>query len=374
VVVPPTCARNRCRIRIGAAVEAITSPPLELPTVIRDARVLRTDFVPSEVVHRDGEVNHLSSVLDPLTRGESADTAVVTGPSGAGKTCLTRFVAGKLREATLDVETVYVNCWRNYTRYRALYRVLEHVGRTVDVHRQSTPTDELLDRIERTDQRAVVVLDEADQLEDPGVVYDLHGLPQYAVVVVANRERDLYAPDGNRRLRSRLQASEHVRMDTYGADQLVAILQSRVDNGLERDVVTRSQLEQIADAAAGDARLAIGILRSAARAAEREDADEITDDILTAAIPTAETEIRQADVENLTPHQVTVFEVVRECGPTSPGDIYDAYAERVDDPKTERTVRSYLSKMVQYDLLVASGTSRSRTYEVVDDDLPSPGA
>ncbi|NHN43041.1 AAA family ATPase [Halorubellus sp. JP-L1] len=341
--------------------------------MIRDARVLRTDFVPSEVVHRDGEVNHLSSVLDPVTRGQTADTAVVTGPSGAGKTCLTRFVAGKLREATLDVETVYVNCWRNYTRYRALYRVLEAVGRTVDVHRQSTPTDELIDRIERADQQAVVVLDEADQLEAPDVIYDLHGLPQYAVVVVANRERDLYAHEGNR-LRSRLQSSEHVRMDTYGADQLVAILQSRVDNGLERGVVDRAQLERIADAAAGDARLAIGILRSAARAAEREDEDEITDAVLEDAVPTAETEIRQADVENLTPDQVAVFEVVRERGPVSPGGIYDAYCERVDDPKTERTIRSYLSKMQQYDLLVASGSSRTRVYEVVDDDLPSPGS
>jgi len=340
--------------------------------VIRDARVLRTDFVPSEVVHRDGEVNHLSSVLDPVTRGERADTAVVTGPSGAGKTCLTRFVASKLREATLDVETVYVNCWRNYTRYRALYRVLEHVGRTVDVHRQSTPTDELLDRIRSVDQQAVVVLDEADQLEDPGIVYDLHDLPQYAVVVVANREQDLYAPDG-RRLRSRLQASEHVRMDRYGTDQLVAILQARVDNGLERDVVDRQQLHAIADAAAGDARLAIGILRSAARAAERDDHDEITDDVVGQAIPTAETEIRQADVETLTPDQLVVFEVIRERGPVSPGDVYDAYCERIDDPKTERTVRSYLSKMQQYDLLVANGTSRDRVYEVVDDDLPSPG-
>jgi Cdc6-like AAA superfamily ATPase len=339
--------------------------------VIRDARVLRTDFVPSEVVHRDSEVNHLSSVLDPLTRNDAAPTAVVTGPSGAGKTCLTRFVANELQEATLDVETVYVNCWRNYTRYRALYRVLESVGRTHDVHRQSTPTDELLDRIEHGEQRAVVVLDEADQLEDPGVIYDLHDLPQYAVVVVANRERDLYAPEGSR-LRSRLQSSEHVRMDRYGQDQLVSILEARVENGLEHDVVDDAQLREIADAAAGDARLAIGILRSAAQRAEREDRDRITDDVLAAAIPTAETEIRQADVEHLTPDQLEVFEIVREDGPVSPGDIYDAYVDRVENAKTERTVRSYLSKMQQYDLVDASGSTRARTYEVVDHDVPSP--
>ena len=52
--------------------------------MIRDARVLRAGFVPREVEHRDAEVNHLSSVLEPITNGEPADTAIVTGPSGAG--------------------------------------------------------------------------------------------------------------------------------------------------------------------------------------------------------------------------------------------------------------------------------------------------
>ncbi len=56
--------------------------------MIRDARVLRAGFVPREVEHRDAEVNHLSSVLEPITNGEPADTAIVTGPSGAGKTCI----------------------------------------------------------------------------------------------------------------------------------------------------------------------------------------------------------------------------------------------------------------------------------------------
>jgi hypothetical protein len=53
--------------------------------MIRDARVLRAGFVPREVEHRDAEVNHLSSVLEPITNGEPADTAIITGPSGTGK-------------------------------------------------------------------------------------------------------------------------------------------------------------------------------------------------------------------------------------------------------------------------------------------------
>ena len=88
--------------------------------MMRDARVFRAGFVPREVEHRDAEVNRLSSVLKPIANGEPADTAVVTGPSGAGKTCISQFVAERLREEDLDVETIYVNCRRNYTRFSTI--------------------------------------------------------------------------------------------------------------------------------------------------------------------------------------------------------------------------------------------------------------
>ncbi|MFO7762812.1 MAG: AAA family ATPase, partial [Wenzhouxiangellaceae bacterium] len=106
--------------------------------MIRDARVLRAGFIPQEVEHRDPEVNHLSSVLKPITSGEPADTAVVTGPSGTGKTCVSKFVTERLREEALNVEATYVNCWRNHTRFRTLYQILDDIGRTIDIHRQST--------------------------------------------------------------------------------------------------------------------------------------------------------------------------------------------------------------------------------------------
>ncbi len=334
--------------------------------MIRDARVLRAGFVPREIEHRDAEVNHLSSVLEPITNGEPADTAVVTGPSGAGKTCLSRFVTERLREEVLDVEATYVNCWRNYTRFRTLYQVLDDVGRTIDIHRGSTPHDELVDRLQGYDgPRRVVILDEADQLEDPGVIYDLHSLPQFAVVCIANREEQLFGRV-DERLVSRLRASERVRMEKYREDELHDILAARVRWGLAEDVVTDQQLYRIADAAAGDARLAIGMLRSAASTAERRNRERITDEVLLAAADDARAQIKQRSLDALTPHQRTVYEIVRDHGPLGPGAIYERYTDAVEDPRTKRTVRSYLSKMAQYNLLEAEGTSRDREYAVVD--------
>jgi orc1/cdc6 family replication initiation protein len=340
--------------------------------MIRDARVLRAGFVPREVEHRDAEVNHLSSVLEPITNGDPADTAVVTGPSGTGKTCISKFVTERLREEVLDVEATYVNCWRNYTRFRTLYQILDDIGATIDIHRQSTPHDELIDRLQQHDgPRTVVILDEADQLEDPSVIYDLHSLPQFAIICIANKEEELFSRVDDR-LVSRLRSSEHVRMDKYHDEQLYDILSARAKWGLEEDVVDDDQLYRIADAAAGDARLAIGILRTAANKADRENRGRVTDDILLDAAEDARAQIRQKSLDSLTPHQRTVYDIVRDRGPLSPSEIHDRYSEEVDDPRTKRTVRSYLSKMAQYNLLEAKGTSRDREYSLVDSAAASP--
>jgi len=340
--------------------------------MIRDARVLRAGFVPREVEHRDAEVNHLSSVLEPITNGELADTAIVTGPSGAGKTCISQFVTERLREEVLDVETTYVNCWRNYTRFRMLYQILDDLGATIDIHRQSTPHDELIDRLQQHDgPRTVVILDEVDQLEDPSVIYDLHSLPQFAIICIANKEEELFSRVDDR-LVSRLRSSEYVRMDKYHDEQLYDILSARAKWGLNEDTITDDQLYRIADAAAGDARLAIGILRTAAGKADRENCEQITDDILLDAAEDARAQIKQKSLDSLTPHQRVVYEIVREHGPLGPSKIHERYTEEVDDPRTKRTIRTYLSKMEQYNLLEAEGTSRDREYSLVDSAAASP--
>ena len=66
-----------------------------------------------------------------------------------------------------------------------------------------------------------------------------------------------------------------------------------------------------------------------------------------------------------------MYEVIRDHGPLSPSAIYDQYTDGVDDPRTKRTVRTYLSKMAQYNLLEAAGTSRDRTYSLLESTATS---
>ncbi|WP_255191966.1 Cdc6/Cdc18 family protein [Natronobeatus ordinarius] len=334
--------------------------------MIRDARVLRPEFVPQELVHRDAEVNHLAHVLEPLTRGEPTDVALLTGPSGTGKTCISRYMADRLQQETLSVETQYVNCWQNYSRFRTVYRILEGLGKTLDIHRQSTPHDELLERLRRYDgPPCLVILDEVDQLEDKRLLYDLHALSRFSLILIANREAELFT-DLDDRLVSRLRGSERVQFDRYSTDALVEIMHRRVRIGLRDGAVDRSVLQTIADVAAGDARVALSILRSAARRAQQNHLETITASVAEQSIPDAEAEIRRKNLDTLTPHQRLLYEILDEHDELAPGDIYATYRERAENPKTDRTVRTYLSKMARYNLLSAEGSSRDRVYRTLE--------
>ncbi|MFD1513667.1 Cdc6/Cdc18 family protein [Halomarina rubra] len=332
--------------------------------MIRDARVLQPEFVPREVQHRDAEVNQLTHALDPIVDGERGDTTFLFGPSGVGKTCIAQYTVEQLREAVVDIEHQYVNCWQNYSRFRALYRILEGLDGTVDVHRGSTPHDELLRRVREYDGPPyVVVLDEVDQLQDSAVLYDLYRVPKLSMILIANREEELFV-DLDDRVASRLQSARRIRFDHYTEAELVAIMRDRVDWGLEPGAVSDALLRRIADAAAGDARVALGILRNAARDAARAGHDSVDPSTVTGAIPDARREIRQTTVENLTPHQRVLYDLLDEHGRQHAGELYERYREAVDDPRTKRTVRNYLSKLVQYDLVVAEGENRARTYRL----------
>ncbi|MDJ1431185.1 orc1/cdc6 family replication initiation protein [Halostagnicola sp. A-GB9-2] len=333
--------------------------------MIVDDRVLREEFVPSEVVHRHEEVTHLSETLEPLLFDTRPEPAFLFGPTGVGKTCIARYTVEQLREQLPSARVAYVNCWQEYTRFRVLYSLLEAVDRAFDVHR-STPKDELFQRLsDADDQPIVAILDEVDQLEETEVLYDLHRLPHVSLVLIANREEELFASFDDR-VRSRLRAGTRVQFDRYGADELVAILEERAVQGLAPGVVDESHLRTIADAAAGDARVGIGILRSAVNRADRRGLESVTDDVLEESIPDARTEIRRKTVEQLIEHQRVLYDIITEAGEIEPGELYAAYENQVDDPKTNRTLRNYLTKMVHYDLIEAVGERRGRTYRLVE--------
>lgn len=333
--------------------------------MIHDARVLHPEFVPRDIVHRTHEVNALSSALEPFAEGDLGENTILYGPSGSGKTCMAQYVVEQLRETAVHLNYQYVNCWEDYSRFKTLYRVLEGIDRTLNVHRQSTPKDELLNRLREYDGPPyVIILDEVDQLEDKSVLYELYRTPGLTLVLIANEEASLFDPL-EQRLASRLRTITRISFDRYTVDELVSILEDRARWGLRENAVTTSQLEAIANDAAGDARVGIETLRVAAQRADRDGLETIHDEFIADSVVEAKSDIRQRNVEMLTSHQQALYDIITERGQIAPSDLYDAYRERVNNPKSDRTVRNYLRKMERYNLVKAEGQNRGRTYHSV---------
>lgn len=334
--------------------------------IVQDARVLRDDFIPKEVVHRDSEVQELSRALEPLVENEQARNVLLYGPPGTGKTCLSQYVMDKLEEELLDFNYMYINCWENYNRFKVLYKALEGIGKTLQVHRQSTPTDELYSKLKDYDRAPyVLILDEVDQLEDEKVLYDLQGLDNVHIVMIANTQESVFY-NMDDRVRSRLIDSKRIQFKAYTSDQLQDILMDRAEWGLDSSAIDSSLIKKIALSSEGDARIAIGVLRAAARMAEERDEDEITREMIQEAVPEAKDNNRKKNEEKLNKHQEKLYEIVNEEGEIQPGDLYENYREAMDDPKSDRMLRKYLQKMDHYNLINSEGEGRWRKYREVE--------
>lgn len=334
--------------------------------MIANARPLQPEFAPREVVHRDGDIDVLIRTLEPLSEGHYAEPAILYGPAGTGKTCIARYAVEQLRERVGDLRTQYINCWEDPTRFKTLYRALEGLDSSLDVHRQSTPRDELTDRLrDATDQPYVLVLDEVDQLEEKDVLYDLARTPDLSLIAIAHNDEDLF--EGlEERVASRFQTATRIHLHPYDTDELHTILQDRVRWSLRQDAVTSDRLRQIADAANGDARVAIGSLRAAAEQADSRGLDELTEEIVHETTPEDKVKMRRENPEQLSDDQRLIYDIISEQEGIQPGTLYEAYCERAENPRTHRTVRNYLKKMRQRNLIVAEGRGKAREYRLLE--------
>jgi Cdc6-like AAA superfamily ATPase len=296
--------------------------------------------------------------------GNRAETSFLYGPSGAGKTCIAQYTVERLRENAIELNHQYVNCWEDYTRFKTLYRILDGIGKTIDIHRQSTPKDQLLERLRTSvDSPYIVILDEVDQLEDKSLLYDLYRIPNLTMILIANREEDVFAPL-DERLNSRLSSCARIRFNSYSLDELVAILEDRVRWGLADGALDQEGMELIADQAAGDARKAIGILRNAAQTAAYDNQTQISTSVIETSIPETKSEIQQKTIEKLTTDQRVLYEILADEEEIDPASLYNRYTERSDDPKSKRMVRNYLSKLEHYNLIKSDGQTKGRTYRL----------
>lgn len=339
--------------------------------------VFEEDHLPRRLLHRENETQALLGALDPGTTGTERGHAMLSGPSGVGKTALTRYCCGELRESR-DVPSAHVSCL-GATPGTIVRRTLEDLPDGPDDVRHNVPRATVVELLrDAVPSSAVVVLDEADDV--PAVaIGELSAVRGLSLVVICH-DPEAWLSTADRAIRERVNAGAHVRLERYGVAELGDILERRAEAGLEPDVVSRGQLERIADDVAGVARNGIQSLRAAAELAAERGHSKVRPPDVADGYDRARREIRRAILESLPLGHRLLHALVRDAGEITVGALHERYDRVAADvfygtdtvPVGERARRNKLRKLVDYDLLDYAGANRHRVYWPTEPNLTVP--
>jgi cell division control protein 6 len=349
-----------------------------------DREVLRHDYIPNKLPHRDEQIHCLGGIVAPVLRCSPCSNVFIYGKTGTGKTAVTKYVLNKLsskaHELGVSFEICYVNCRLAGTEYRVLSSLCEALD--VKVPFTGLAVGEVFDRFkEGLDQQKkifIVVLDEIDALikaRGDSLLYELtrvnetlrHG--RISIIGISNdlRFKEFLDP----RVLSSLSEEEMV-FRPYDAAELQDILWRRAQLAFFDGALLDSAVALCAALAAaehGDARRALDLLRVAGELAEREGVRYVSEEYVREAEKRVEHDRIVEVLENLPIHSKLVLCSVYLLGKTKlsysvTGDIYGIYCELCDQsgisPLTQRRVSGLISELDMVGLLNARVVSMGR--------------
>lgn len=353
-------------------------------SLFKDRDVLRHDYIPEKLPHREGQIKHFGMIVAPLLRAERCSNIFIYGKTGTGKTAVIRYVLNKLVQKAAEfgapVKAAYVNCHLAGTEYRVFTSLCDSLQTIVPF--TGLAVGEVFDRfkkgLEAKKLSLVVVLDELDEfIKARGnvLLYELTRIngslssSTVSIVGISNdlRFKELLEP----RVLSTL-SEEEVIFKPYDASELQDILRERAELAFCKGALpegTVSLCAALAAAEHGDARRALDLLRVAGEVAERENAKIITEEHVREAEKRIERDRVIDTLTNLTLHSKFVLYSIYLLGKVNifsaiTGDIYEVYSELCREigvsPLTQRRVSGLISELDSIGLLNSRVISRGR--------------
>ena len=354
----------------GDILDVVFDKFLSGKTIFANRDVLRHDYVPDALPHRDEQIHRLGAIVAPALTGSKISNVFVYGKTGTGKTAVARFVLSHLERRAADtgapVRISYVNCRLAGTNYRVLAELCR--ARSVNVPFTGLASGEVLDRFRNSiiggKRSLVVVLDEIDALvkrqRDDNLLYELTRINEslkgswVGIVGISNdlHFKDLLDP----RVLSSLSEEELV-FRPYLADELYDILLARAKSAFLPNALLDPALRLCAALAAGehgDARRALDLLRVAAELAEREGGATVDEDHVRLAQQKIEADRVDEALKSLPLHSKVVLVATHLASTRTQegavtGDVYDVYKELCGvtnvEPLTQRRVSGLLNEL-----------------------------
>jgi len=314
------------------------------PKLFKDREVLRHDYLPEKLPHREEQIRLLGSTVAPVLRNARCSNIFIYGKTGTGKTAVTKYVLShlepKAKEYGSQVKFCYINCRMTGSEYRVFAALSQSVGLSIPFTGLSV--GEVFDRfrsgLDQSHIIFIIVLDEVDALiKDRGdsFMYELTRINEtlnnskVSIIGISNdlRLKEFLDP----RVFSSLSEEELV-FRPYDANELRNILLERSKLAFMDGVLSESALSISAALAAaehGDARRALDLLRVAGEVAERNGATAITEEHVRQAEKHIEHNRVIEALKNLTLHSKLVLLSVYHLNKhsASTGEIYDIYNE-----------------------------------------------
>jgi len=339
-------------------------------SLLRNRDVLRHDYVPTTLPHRETQIRFLGETVAPVLKGERCSNIFIYGKTGTGKTAVMKFVLGKLSqkaaEFNLPVKVCYVNCRVAGTEYRVFAGLCEAIG--VRVPFTGLALGEVFDRLKRGldahEQVFIAVLDEVDALikqRGDTLLYELTRINEallHAKVTLVGISNDLTFKEFlDPRVLSSL-SEEEIVFKPYNASELLDILLDRARLAFHEDVLSDGAVGLCAALAAaehGDARRALDLLRVAGDVAEREGTSTLQEEHIRQAEKRIEHDRMTEALKNLPLHSKLVLcsvyllfraQAFEGC---VTGNIYEIYSELCQQcgvaPLTQRRVSGLINEL-----------------------------
>jgi cell division control protein 6 len=355
-----------------------------------DREAMRHTYIPSELPHRDKEINDIASIMVPALRGETPSNIFIYGKTGTGKTAVTKFVGKKLmnkgKETGKSVNFIYINCEIVDTQYRLLQNITNHFINEWSERVPFTgwPTDEvyskLIKMIDINGGVTVIILDEVDKLKGDEALYNLSRInssltnAKVSIVGISNDLRFTEILDP--RVRSSL-GEENMIFPPYDASEIRDILEQRViialkPNSIDNDVIPLCSA--LAAQEHGDARRALDLLRISAEIAERMNSKKITKKFVKLAQNKIEVDRILEVVRTLPSQSKTILlsillqeKNIKKSGAAraiTTGEVYEIYKELCkklrSDSLTQRRVADLISELDMLGIITARVISKGR--------------
>ncbi len=338
--------------------------------IFTNREVLRHDYVPETLPHREEQVRFLGEMVAPVLKGERCSNIFVYGKTGTGKTAVMRYVLNKLSQKAVEfnspVKVCYVNCKMAGTEYRVFSSLCDAVN--VRVPFTGLALGEVFDRFKRgldvQKHVFIAVLDEVDELvKQRGdiLLYELTRINETlrhsraTLVGISNdlRFKEFLDP----RVLSSL-SEEEIVFKPYNAAELQHILFDRAKLAFRENVVSEGAVGLCAALGAaehGDARRALDLLRVAGELAERDGTSELNENHIRQAEKRIEHDRVTEALRNLPFHSKLVLcSVYLLCKVPAQrmsvtGNIYEVYCELCERsgiaPLTQRRVSGLINEL-----------------------------